>query len=406
MIRDYFILAWKETQRRKLRSLLTLLGIIIGIAAIISLISLGQGLQNAISKQFNALGTDKLIVTPKGNSLIPGLTTDAVKITEDDLETIRATSGVEKAAGMTYSSGRIEFNDHVRYYLITGMPTAEEERLLVGESNFYHLLKGRSFTLHDKYKAILGNEYTKDKFFEQEIAVGDTIIIQEKEFKVIGFWKKTGSPPDDTSIMIPLETYGELMNKPKELGMIFIQIDAGENIDAVAARVKKELRKDRHLEEGKEDFNVETPQQLAATFSTILDIVQAVLIGIAGISLFVGGIGIMNTMYTAVLQRTKEIGLLKAVGAKNDQILILFLIESGLYGLGGGLIGLILGISFAKLVELIFTLTVGPAFLSIELNYWLMGGTLFFSFLIGCISGLAPARRASTLNPVEALRYE
>jgi len=130
------------------------------------------------------------------------------------------------------------------------------------------------------------------------------------------------------------------------------------------------------------------------------------LIGIAGISLLVGGVGIMNTMYTTVLERTRQIGVMKAIGARNRHILYLVLIEAGLYGLGGGIVGITLGIGLAKMTEFIFTLAVGPAFLSITINWWLVFGTLLFSFLVGCLSGIAPARRASKLNPVDSLRYE
>ena len=159
------------------------------------------------------------------------------------------------------------------------------------------------------------------------------------------------------------------------------------------------------MKAGKEDLEIKTPQQLASSFTTILDIVNIVLIGIAGISLLVGGIGIMNTMYTAVLQRTKEIGVMKALGARNKHILLLFLIESGLYGLGGGIIGALLGIGFAKVVEALFVQFIGPL-LVVEINYGLVSGVLLFSFIIGCLSGIAPAWRASKLNPVESLRYE
>ncbi len=393
-------------KRRKVRSWLTLIGIIIGIAAIISLISLGEGLQNALSKQFTALGNDKLIISAKGNILSAGLSIDAIKITEKDLEVIRKTPGVKKAAGIIYSTARIEYNNHVRYFVIQGMPTDPEERALVGEANYFHLSQGRSLQNNDKYKAVLGYEYTKSTMFDKEIFLNNKFKINNQEFKVIGFWDKIGSPQDDSAIMIPLDTYQEIFNKPKELGLIFVQTAAGEGPIKVADNVKKDLRKYRKQKEGKEDFNIQTPEQLAATFSTIISIVEAVLIGIASISLLVGGIGIMNTMYTAVLQRTKEIGILKAIGAKNSNILLLFLIESGLYGLGGGLIGILIGIGFAKLVEWIFTIAVGPAFLSVQLNWWLISGTLLFSFIVGCLSGIAPAKRASKLNPVEALRNE
>jgi len=406
MIKDYFIIPWKEMRRRKLRSWLTLIGIIIGVAAVISLITLGQGLENAITEQFALLGNDKLFITAKGNPLVPGLTTDAVVITDDDLEVIRQTSGVKKAAGSIFLTGRIEFNDNVRYFFIGGMPDNPEERKLLGEAQNYKIMSGRALRKGDNFKAVLGFSYTDENLFGKEIELGDKILIQGNEFKVVGFLDKIGSPSDDQSIHIPLDTFSKTFNTGDELGFLVAQIQPGENIDAVAARIEEELRDSRGLEEGKEDFNVETPEQLASTFFIILDIVNLVLVGIAAISLLVGGVGIMNTMYTSVLQRTEEIGVLKALGARNSHIMYLFLVESGLYGLGGGIIGIIIGFSFAKLVEYLFLIFVGPAFLSIKVNVFLLVGTLLFSFLVGILSGIAPARKASRLNPVDSLRYE
>ena len=258
----------------------------------------------------------------------------------------------------------------------------------------------------DKFKVVLGYEHTQTDLFEKRVELGDKIELNDKVFKVVGFLEKIGSPPDDQSAIITLDAYEDIFDKKDELGFIIAQAQVGEDALKVAAAVKKDLRIDHGLEEGKEDFSVETPDQFAATFNVILDIVQIVLIGIAGISLLVGGIGIMNTMYTSVLERTKDIGVMKALGAKNSHIMYLFLVESGLYGLGGGVVGVIIGIGLAKLVELLFVLTVGPAFLLIEINWWLVFGTLLFSFLVGGISGITPARQASKLKPVDALRYE
>ncbi len=406
MIKDYFKISLREIRRRKIRSWLTLLGIFIGIAAIISLITLGQGLQNAISSQFQKLGNDKLFVTAKGNPLSAGLSTDAVKITTRDLEVVQRTIGVKRAAGMIYTTADVEFNDQVKYAFVMGMPTESEERTLVGEAQTWNIAKGRTLEKNDKYKVVLGHEYTLPDMLGKPVSLGDKIQIKRKEFKVVGLLEKIGSPPDDQSALIPLETYAELFDAKDLLGAIIIQTDAGEEPALVAEQVTQELRKYRGLKAGKEDFSIETPEQFAAAFSTILDIVQIVLIGIAGISLLVGGIGIMNTMYTSVLQRTKEIGVLKALGARNSHVLFLFLVESGLYGLGGGLIGVALGIGLAKAAGYAVGLYLGSVFLLVKIDLLLVFGALVFSFLIGCLSGIAPAWRASKLNPVDSLRYE
>lgn len=406
MIKDYFVIPFKEIKQRKLRSFLTLLGIIIGITAVISLITLGQGMQNAITKQFTSLGKDKLFITAKGNILTAGTSTDVTKLTNNDLELVRKISGVRLASGFIYTTTKIEYNNKVRYFFAYGMPSDSQESALINSAQNYKILKGRDLTKGEKYKTVLGYEYSQPDLFGKEVSLSDKILINNQEFKVVGFWQKTGSPPDDKAAMIPIDTYQEIFNKPKELGMVLAQTQPGENPTLIAEKITKELRKSRHVKEGKEDFSIQTPEQLASAFSTILDIVQIVLIGIACISLLVGGIGIMNTMYTSVLQRTKEIGVMKALGAKNSQIMSLFLIESGFYGLGGGIIGAIIGISIAKFAEYSLTLYLGPSFLTIEISWSLVIGTLFFSFIVGCLSGIAPAVRASKLNPVESLRYE
>ena len=284
MIKDYVKISWKEIKRRKIRSWLTLLGIIIGVAAVTSLITLGQGLENAISKQFQGLGDDKLFITAKGSALTSGLSIEAVKITDKDLKVIERSSGIKEVAGFIYSAARIEFNDNVRYFLISGMPEDPKQRRLIGESQNYRILKGRSIEEGDKFKAVLGNEYLNEKLFGMEVSLGDKIQIQNNEFKVIGFLERIGSPPDDQSVMIPLETYWDIFGGKKELGFMVAQIQPGEDINLMAERLKRNLRKHRNLDEGEEDFSVETPNQLMATFDTILDIVQAVLIGIAAIS--------------------------------------------------------------------------------------------------------------------------
>jgi len=406
MIADYFKIPWKQILSRQKRAWLTLIGIFIGIAAIISLITLGQGLKEGVSQHIQALGSDKLFITAKGSILTMGLSTDAVKITEDDLEVVESTAGIKRVSGMIYTTGRIEINELVRYFYVSGLPLESESLSLIQEAQSFKLDTGRMLEIGDKYKAVLGYAYTEEKLFGQEIMLGDKILIQNQEFKVVGFLEKIGSPPDDQMIMLPLETYWELFGGKKEYGMIIAQTQPGEDPGTVAERLEKELRKSRGLKEGQEDLSIQTPEQLSATFDDVLSMIQIVLVGIAAISLLVGGVGIMNTMYTAVLERTKEIGVMKAVGARNSHILFLFLVESGLYGLVGGMVGAFLGISLAKLAEAALALALGPAFIVIKISWWLVLGTLFFSFVVGCLSGLAPAWRAAHLNPIESLRYE
>ena len=264
MIKDYLYVPWNEIKRRKLRSWLTLIGVIIGIAAIVSLITLGQGLQNAIQSQFDALGNDKLFVTAKGNPLTAGLSIEAIKITEDDKEVVERTSGVKEVAGLIYSTGRIEFNDLIRYFFITGMPTDPAERALVGESQSYNIMKGRFLEKGDKFKAVVGYSYSDYNLFQADIGVGSKILIKNQEFKIVGMLERIGSPPDDQSILIPLEAYKDVFDSGDNLGVIIAQSALGEDATKVGLEIKKELRKSRNQKEGDEDFSdVTFPTDLA-----------------------------------------------------------------------------------------------------------------------------------------------
>ena len=188
--------------------------------------------------------------------------------------------------------------------------------------------------------------------------------------------------------------------------MITVKVKPNEDVNKVADEIEDRLRRDRGQKAGEEDFRVQTSEQLAQTFTTIFSIVQAVFIGIAAISLVVGGIGIMNTMYTAVLERTREIGIMKAVGAKNSDILTLFLVESGILGLVGGAIVVLIGVLLGVGASFIAGQALGTGLLKAYFPWYLIVGALIFSFVVGCASGVLPALQASKLKPVDALRYE
>ena len=187
---------------------------------------------------------------------------------------------------------------------------------------------------------------------------------------------------------------------------IIVQINPGEDIKEVADRTEKKLMNFRDVTEKTKDFTILTPEELLASFASILSIVTGFLLGVAAISLLVGAIGITNTMYTSVLERTKEIGVMKAVGAKNSDILTIFLIESGLLGLTGGVIGVLLGMGIGKLIEYIAVHYIETTLLRVVFPTYLILGCLAFAFLVGAISGTWPAYRASKIRPVDALRYE
>jgi len=266
--------------------------------------------------------------------------------------------------------------------------------------------EGRSITESDGFKAVVGYSHAFGNMWDRPIQVGEKIVIEGKEFKIVGVMAKTGNPFDDQSIIVPKPILKEILNVEDEESSITVKVAEGFEPADVGKEIERKLRRSRGEKEDQETFRVSTAEQILEAFGNIFGIVQGVLVGIAAISLVVGGIGIMNTMYTSVLERTKEIGTMKAIGAKNSHILLLFLIESGLLGLVGGAIGAIIGIGFAKGGEYIGRTALGTDLLQAAIDPSLLLGALAFSFVVGSLAGLLPAYQASKLKPVDALRYE
>ncbi|OQX86444.1 MAG: hypothetical protein B6D55_06035, partial [Candidatus Omnitrophica bacterium 4484_70.2] len=370
--------------------------------AVVGLISLGWGMQEAITEQFEQLGADKITISPGTSNFGPGAVFTTAKLTEDDLKVVMRVKGVDKAGGILMTTSYVEFRGETKSAYIVGLPVDDSLEFLE-ETQSYEVEEGRDLRIGDRYKAVVGYTLAQGDFFKEKVAVRDKIIIKGKEFKVVGILEEIGSRMDDSSVMIPIDIARDLFDMENEYQYLIAQVEGNKKPSEVAEEIKKELRQERGLKEGEEDFNVQTLEDLIQSFNTVLGLVTAVLIGIAAISLLVGGVGIMNTMYTSVLERTKEIGVMKAVGAKDRDILTIFLIESGLIGLVGGVIGCILGIALAIGITQ-FAASAGLGFLEAKISLELIIFAIGFSFIIGAVSGVLPARRASRLQPVEALR--
>jgi putative ABC transport system permease protein len=183
-----------------------------------------------------------------------------------------------------------------------------------------------------------------------------------------------------------------------------VKIYNAQEMDNVIEQIKHDLRRHRGVKEGKEDFTVQSTKQYIESFLVVFNVITVLLVGLASISLVVGAIGIANTMYTAVLERNREIGIMKSIGAKNSDILQIFLIESALLGLVGGSLGVLIGVGISKLVESVIGTLLGPGFFQVFLPWWLLVGAAGFALFIGMISGILPARQAAAMKPVDALR--
>ncbi|HHQ44578.1 MAG TPA: ABC transporter permease [Candidatus Altiarchaeales archaeon] len=405
MIGDYMRFAVDGILHRKFRSWLTMLGIFVGIMAVVSLISLGQGLQRGIDEQFEKVGGDRILITPGGEGVTAGAGVfSSAKIGEKDLDVVLKNKGVDSAIGMTRDGVLMEYGGVRVSAMIFGIPTDPETTAFLDEISFMRVSEGRYLRAGERHSILIGVSTGELFGTEVELKIGDKIQIEENSFKVVGITEKSGNPMHDMKVVVPLEVAEELSGKSGVFDTISVKVKKGFIPGDVAESLKQDLRKSRGVKGGEEDFSVETAEDLISTFKNILAIVQLVLTGIAAISLAVGGIGIMTTMYTSVLERTRQIGVMKAVGAQNSDILLIFLFEAGLLGLVGGIVGVVFGMAVSVGVEKI-AFASGLDILKAYTSPDLIVGVLLFSFIVGCASGFFPAMQAAKMKPIDALKY-
>ena len=406
MLQDAINYVLKNMRYRMMRSILTIVSILIGIMAIFALVSFGQGLSSYVNQVGQEAGADKLIAQPRGFGP-PGTSSDP--LTKDDLDFIKKTNDVSEAAGVVMQQAEVSLDADKpgKWVFVMGMSTVPSEQRLIDESfGGIDILEGRNLKSSDKNKAVIGYNYQfAEKIFSKPLEIGDKIFVNDAEFRIVGFYEEIGNSQDDSNVYITIEDAEALFDVKDEYAFIYIRADKGVNPSELAARLEERLKKEKGQKEGEETFFIQTFEQLLETFGTILIVLNAVLVIIAGISVLVAAVNIMNTMYTAVLERTKEIGVMKSIGARNSTILFMFFMESGIIGLIGGAIGILFGYGLAKLGGF-FAASAGFALLKPAFPWWLIVGSLLFSFIVGAASGFFPARAASKLKPVDALRYE
>jgi putative ABC transport system permease protein len=401
---DFITLGVKNLKQRKLRSWLTMIGIFIGIATVVSLIALGQGLKTAVAAQFSTLGTDRLTIQARGGGFGPPGQGAAVTLTEQDLRVVQRAQHVAVAAGRLLQGVSMEYNDQRRSRFLVSLPEDTDERDLILSVQNVQAASGRIPKGGDGFRVAVGSDFADDSVFGRALVPGDTILINGKKVDVIGVLTPRGTPQIDGALMMDEDAMRELLDEPDTYSLIVAKVTSEDVITLAQESIEKDLRTSRRVKEGREDFSVQTPGNVLESFNAVIGGVTAVLVGIAAISLIVGGIGIMNTMYTAILERTKEIGLMKAVGARNEHILAIFVFESGLLGLLGGAIGVLLGMGLSQLVVIAGTAALGPGILAADFSPMLILGALAFSFFVGVLAGTFPAYEAAKLPPVEALR--
>ena len=403
MIRDYFNLSFKNLKHRGIRSWLTLLGIFIGVMAVVALISLGSGLKLAVASQFGLSATELINVQAGGLNFGPPGSYVANPLTTEDLDAIIKISSVKQAIGRNLRAGRLEYNNKVIFGYSASVPDGEDRKFLYNQLEF-DVLKGRMLKDGDSNKVILGYNFYADKVgLGEPVEVGKKVLINNKTFEIIGIVDKKGSFITDNMILMNEKDMKNLFAYGNVIDIIAVLPRDKNNLEKTKEDIEKVLRDRRNVEVGKEDFAVSTPASSLAQINEILNGVQIFIAIVASISILIGAIGIVNTMTTSVLERRREIGVMKAIGATNTQIFFQFFIEASLLGLIGGIIGAFLG----TLIGLFGTMGINSfigASIKPSISFALIFFSLLGSFLLGGLAGILPALDAAKQNPVEAIR--
>jgi putative ABC transport system permease protein len=407
--------------QRGLRSWLTILGIVIGVAAVVSILSIGAGMQQTISTQLGGLGSDVAYIlpgferaarTPMGGVVASRLVGRTITLTDKDFHTVKFTPGITTVNGVVAGRVNVQYGTENISLQVYGVdPIASKEISTV------EVESGRNLAAGDTNVVVIGNRVA-NQMFKKPLTINSQIIVNGKTFRVVGILEKTGGMVggliyDNTIFMTTAMARSILTNiGSNEFSVIQFKVEDLQKLDDIVKEVERRLMLSRHVTEDTKDFTIITAKSVQETISNVLNTLNMFLGGIAAISLLVGAIGIANTMYMSVMERTRQIGTLKALGATNLEIMKMFLIESSLIGLVGGLIGIFLGFIASGIISELGIRVIGigvPGARGASITVITPELVLFalaFSVFIGAVSGLMPARKAAQLQPVEALRYE
>lgn len=400
--------AFKNISSNKIRSCLTMLGILIGVAAVIAMMSIGEGTENTITDVMSSLGTDTLYLTP-GN--FSENVRNAKDITNEDVNAILELDCVKNAAPIVSQSLLLsQSNGNTTTATVTGVVPAYES---VGN---YEMAQGTFISQENldtrDMVAVIGCDINETLFgYAESPSVGETIRIMGQPYRVIGVLTEKGGSAmggsQDQSVFIPLTTaQSRLMTRQKN-NVSMVAIEVKEGVDLIEAEEQiTQLMKERHdiFEGNPNDFSIMNIQEMVDALTDLLGTFTLFLAGVATISLVVGGIGIMNIMLVTVTERTREIGLRKAIGAKNSDIRAQFLVEASVLSLGGGILGVLLGLGISFAVARIATLS--GTQLTVHVNPSIILLATVFSTAVGLFFGIYPANKAAQLEPVIALRSE
>lgn len=403
MYKESFLMAWASLIANKLRSLLTMLGIIIGVAAVIALVSIGNGVKQDIENSISSLGSNLLVVLP-GAPRTPGARSSqgsmkSLKIS--DYEAIAKLEGVKAASPMTNGSYVVIYQNKNWTTSVAGVNSNFQD------VNNWTMTSGRFFSNKNVQNrervAVVGQTVVKNLFADED-PVGKEIRVKNIPFRVIGVLKSKGNGTmgndQDDTVLIPYTTSMERVEGIDYLRRVYVVAKDDGGIDRLQADIENLLRVRHNIKDTNlDDFNIQNMKSIMETVAQTTGTFTLFLGAVAAISLVVGGIGIMNIMLVSVTERTREIGVRKALGATYSVIVTQFLIEAVVISLMGGFIGIAFGIGASKVIGMVSGMSTIVSVPTIIMSF-------AFSMAIGLIFGIYPARKAAKLNPIDALHYE
>ncbi len=397
MIRDIFEMSLKSLTRQQMRSFLTLAGVVIGIAAIVCLLSIGAGLTLSVNDQFEKMGTN--VVYLLGTNPMSG-SSGSVEFTDEDIAWAESVSGVDYTFPLYMASGTMEANGQKTSVMI--MSADIDKADIFKKYGYFEVSEGRSIEKEDSQGILVSKKLAED-YFDKDLTARKIVTINDVPYRIVGIQKKleqmVGDQDPSNMVMMTLSAFDRIVPDKKPVYLMVITLSREDN-QYVADKLTS------HFEDkyGEKSVYVYTTEQLLETINSLYSVITFFLLGISVIALIVGGVGIMNAMVTSVIEKTKEIGIMKALGASNYTILMIFVIEAALIGLIGGAIGTILGYGLSQIIAYFATQSGFILLGVISPEITLIG--LGFSTIVGIVSGFLPALRAANMDPIEALRFE
>jgi putative ABC transport system permease protein len=395
----------------KLRSWLTIIGIVIGIGSVVGILSLGDAMQANVQSRLAELDLTKITISPgytkassdmHGPPDMGGGTTTDITLTTDDIAALRGLDNIQYIAGEIEGSEPVIYAGQNATLQITGVDPQVWKYMTTLKTQ-----SGRLLEPADTYVAVIGSGVASG-IYKQDIGVNQIITINGKSVRVVGILEAKGEG-SDRSIYMPINGAVNLITDAKKgvYDTITVKAKSESLVDNLTEDIVNKLMISRHIvKDDDRDFSVSASKSMAESMTSMTSSMTLFLGAIAAVSLLVGAVGIANTMFTSVLEKTKEIGTMKAIGAKNRDILMIFLFNSAMVGLVGGILGDMLGAFISTLFPMLGLRMMGGGSSSIYFAPDLMALGLILAIMIGIISGVVPAYRASKLKPVDALRYE